>query len=188
MKFRTQEDVMPLYEFEGRVPRIDPTAWVAPSADVIGDVRIGPKCYIGWGVILRGDYGSIEIGEGSAIEEGVIIHARPNDKTVLGKEVTVGHGALIHNAIIEDYAVIGMRALISDYARIGTGAIVAEMGLVSSNQEVPAEVVALGQPVKVKRPIKDMERQMWGMGKKVYQDLARRNPQGIKQIGDRGQS
>ncbi len=173
---------MPLYEFEGRVPRIDPSTWVAPSADVIGDVRIGPRCYIGWGVILRGDYGTIEIGEGTAIEEGVIVHARPNGKTVFGKEVTVGHGALIHNAVIEDYAVIGMRALISDYARIGTWAIIAEMGLVCNKQEVPAEVMALGQPVKVKRPIQDIERQMWGMGKKVYQNLAERSLQGMKKI------
>ncbi len=173
---------MPLYEFEGRKPQIDPSAWVAPSADIIGDVRIGPQCYVGWGAILRGDYGTILIGEGSAIEEGVIIHARPGDKTVIGIDVTVGHGVMIHNATIEDYAVIGMRAVISDYSKVGAWTIIAEMGLVRSKQEVPPGVIAMGQPVTVKGPIRDIDKTMWTNGKKKYKDMAKRNPDGMKEI------
>lgn len=108
---------MPIYTFEDRTPRIARSAYVAPSAQVIGDVRIGEECYVGHGAILRGDYGTIVVGAGTAIEEGVIVHARPGDRAVFGLDVTVGHGAMIHNATIEDGAVIGMRATVSDYAR-----------------------------------------------------------------------
>ncbi len=171
---------MSLYEFEGRRPEIGPGAWVAPDADIIGDVKIGPGCYIGWGAILRGDYGTIEIGEGTAIEEGVIVHARPDDKTSIGREVTVGHGAMIHNATIGDFAVIGMRAVVSDYARVGEWTIIGEMGLVRSRQEVPPRVIAFGQPVTVKGPIREIDEQMWSWAKKLYQGLAERYPKGLK--------
>ena len=85
---------MAIYEFEGRKPHIAPTAYVAPSAQVIGDVVIGSECYVGHGAILRGDYGTIEVGDGTAVEEGVIVHARPEDKTVFGKRVTFAEQAL----------------------------------------------------------------------------------------------
>jgi len=110
---------MALYTFEGNYPAIDPAAWIAPSADIIGDVQIGPKCYIGWGVVLRGDHGTIIIEEGSAIEEGVIIHNSPDFTTRIGPEVTIGHGAMLHNATVEAFAVIGMRAVLSNHSKIG---------------------------------------------------------------------
>jgi len=171
---------MPIYEFEGRVPKIDPTAWVAPSADVIGDVRIGPKCYIGFGVILRGDYGTIIVGEGTAVEDGAIVHARPGDKTVMGKEVTIGHGAMIHNAVIDDFAVIGMMATVSDYAKVGEWSIIGEMGLVKSRQEIPPQTIAAGVPVEIKGAVEEKHRTIWTFGKKVYQGLTERYPQGLK--------
>jgi len=92
---------MALYRFEGRIPQVAQGSFVADSALVIGDVRIGKDTYIGHGVILRGDYGAIIVGEGTAIEEGAIVHARPDDKTVFGNSVTVGHGAMVHNAHIK---------------------------------------------------------------------------------------
>ena len=90
---------MSLYEFEGNRPTIDPTAWIAPSADIIGDVRIGPKCYIGWAAVLRGDHGSIVIEEGSAIEEGVIIHTGPE-----GLEIICGACGLEGLADISEFS------------------------------------------------------------------------------------
>ncbi|RLB64595.1 MAG: gamma carbonic anhydrase family protein, partial [Deltaproteobacteria bacterium] len=83
---------MALYTFEDRKPDVAATAYVSPTAQVIGDVAIGERCYIGHGAILRGDYGSIEIGDETAVEEGVIVHARPQDWTRIGKRVTIGHG------------------------------------------------------------------------------------------------
>ena len=93
---------MPIYAFEGRQPVIAESAYVSPSAQVIGDVRIGARCYVGHGAILRGDYGSIVIGDETAVEEGVIVHARPEDLTTIGRRVTLGHGAMVHNASILD--------------------------------------------------------------------------------------
>jgi len=124
---------MPIYEFNNRKPQIGKKVWIAPTAQVIGDVRIGDGCYIGFGAILRGDYGTIIIGNESAIEEGVIVHARPDDKTVIGKRVTVGHMAMIHNAVIKDFALIGMQSLISDFAEIGEWSLIGEGSLVVRN-------------------------------------------------------
>ena len=79
---------MPVYGYDGIEPQIDPSAWVAPSADIIGNVIVGPSCYVGWGAVLRGDHGIIEIGEGSAVEEGVIIHTSPGFRSRIGEQVT----------------------------------------------------------------------------------------------------
>ena len=165
---------MALYQFEGRKPRVAKGTFIAESALVIGDVQIGKDAYIGHGVILRGDYGTILIGEGTAIEEGVIVHARPNDRTLFGNHVTVGHGAMIHNAQIRDYAVIGMRATISDYSRVGEWTIIGEMGLVKNNQNVPDGVVAVGVPVKVIGKVDKKQKEFWSYGKKLYVEMAHR--------------
>ncbi len=165
---------MALYQFEGRKPRAGEGVFVADSALVIGDVKIGKNAYIGHGVILRGDYGSIIIGQGTAVEEGVIVHARPNDRTVIGKGVTVGHGAMIHNARIKDYAVIGMRATISDYSVVGEWAIIGEMGLVKNSQHVPDGAVAVGVPVRVTGKVNKEQKDFWSYGKQLYVEMARR--------------
>ena len=165
---------MALFRFEDRKPAVGPGTFVAESALVIGDVRIGENCYIGHGAILRGDYGTIVIGDGTAIEEGVIVHARPDDKTVFGKRVTVGHGAMIHNARIEDDAVIGMRATVSDYSTVGAWAIVGEMSLVKNGQEIPPEKIVVGVPAAVKGDVGDKHKAIWGYGKRLYMEMAGR--------------
>ncbi|MBC8358368.1 MAG: gamma carbonic anhydrase family protein [Candidatus Aminicenantes bacterium] len=165
---------MALYQFEGQKPKVDEGTFIAESALVIGDVQIGKDVYIGHGVILRGDYGTVVVGEGTAIEEGVIVHARPNDRTIFGNHVTVGHGAMIHNARIKDYAVIGMRATISDYSVVGEWTIIGEMGLVKNNQNVPDGVVAVGIPVKVMGKVDKEQKEFWSYGKKLYVEMAHR--------------
>ena len=165
---------MALYQFEERKPRVAKGTFIAESALVIGDVQIGKDAYIGHGVILRGDYGTILVGDGTAIEEGVIVHARPNDRTIFGNHVTVGHGAMIHNAQIKDYAVIGMRATISDYSVVGEWAIIGEMGLVKNSQNVPDGVVAVGVPVKVMGKVDKKQKEFWSYGKKLYVEMAHR--------------
>ena len=165
---------MPIYAFEGRRPNIAATAYVSPSAQIIGNVIIGARCYIGHGAILRGDYGSIEIGDETAVEEGVVIHARPEDWTRIGKRVTLGHGAMIHNATILDGAVIGMRAVVSDYSEVGEGAIVGEMSLVKNSQKVPARKVAVGVPVRVIGDVNEQHHAMTHWAKDLYVTLAAR--------------
>jgi len=165
---------MALYQFEEHKPRVAQGAFIAESALVIGDVQIGKDAYIGHGVILRGDYGTIVVGEGTAIEEGVVVHARPNDRTIFGKYVTAGHGSMIHNAQIRDYAVIGMRATISDYSVVGKWTIIGEMGLVKNNQNVPDGVVAVGIPVKVMCKVDKKQKEFWSYGKKLYVEMVHR--------------
>lgn len=165
---------MPIYSFEGRQPTIATTAYVSPTAQIIGRVKVGEDCYIGHGAILRGDYGSIEIGDGTAVEEGVIIHARPEDWTRIGTRVTIGHGAMIHNATIRDEAVIGMRAVISDFSEVGVGAIIGEMGLVRNRQKIPSGKIAFGLPVKVVGDVDERHADMTVWAKDLYIDLARR--------------
>lgn len=165
---------MTIFSFEGKRPSIAATAYISPSAQVIGQVTIGERCYVGHGAILRGDYGSIEIGDETAIEEGVIVHARPEDWTRIGDRVTVGHGAMIHNATIHEGAVIGMRAVISDYSVVGAGAIVGEMALVKNSQQVPAGKVAVGLPAKVVCDVDERHRPMTHWAKELYAALAGR--------------
>lgn len=165
---------MPIYAFEERRPTIAATAYVSPSAIIIGGVTIGERCYIGHGVILRGDYGTIEIGDETAVEEGVIVHARPEDFTRIGRRVTLGHGAMVHNAVIHDGAVIGMRAVVSDFSEVGEGAIVGELGLVKNGQKVPPRKVAVGVPVKVIAEVDERHRAMTHWAKDLYVDLAAR--------------
>ena len=165
---------MALYRFENRIPQVDQTAFVAESALVIGDVRIEKNVYIGHGAILRGDYGTIIIGEGTAIEEGVIVHARPDDRAVFGKSVTVGHGAMIHNATIGDNAVIGMRATVTDYAQVGQWAIVGEMCLVKNGQVIPDKALVVGVPAKQIGEVTDQHKVIWGFAKQLYVEMGQR--------------
>ena len=173
---------MPFYEFEGKRPTIDRTAWIADSADIIGDVRIGPRCYVGWQAVLRGDHGRIVIEAGSAVEEGVIVHTSPEFVSRIGPEGTIGHGAMLHNATVEAFAVIGIRATVSNFATVGEWAIIGEMGLVRERQMIPAGVIAVGQPVKIIGQLEQRHKERWLAAKKRYQEFTRRNPLGLKEI------
>jgi len=163
-----------LYKFEGRQPTIGKHSYVSELAQVIGDVVIGDNCYIGHGAILRGDYGHITIGDGTAVEEGVVIHAPPDHYNRIGKRVTLGHGAILHGNFVGDGAVIGMGAVLSIFSEIGDGAIVAEGSLVKWNQKIPDHVVAAGNPAQVKREVSASDREIWNFGKQLYVDLAKR--------------
>jgi len=165
---------MPIYAFEGRCPELEPSAYIAPSATVIGRVTLGARCYVGPGAILRGDYGSIVLGDETAVEEGVIIHARPEDWTRIEHRVTLGHGATVHNATIREGATIGMRATVSDFAEVGAGALVGEMTLVKNGQQIPPHKVAVGVPARVVGEVGEKHRAMTHWAKDLYVDLARR--------------
>ena len=173
---------MPIYEFEGKRPIIDPSAWIAASADIIGDVRIGPSCYVGWQAVLRGDHGRIVIEAGSAVEEGVIIHTSPEFISRIGPQATIGHGAMLHNATIEAFVVIGIRATVSNFATVGEWAIIGEMGLVRERQMISPGAIAVGQPVRIVGQIEQRHKERWLGAKKRYQEFTRRNQKGLKRI------
>lgn len=163
-----------LYMFDGHEPVVGTASYVSETATVVGDVRIGSNCYIGHGVILRGDYGSIEIGDGTAIEEGVVVHAPPNDRCLIESRVTVGHGAIIHAARVGSSVTIGMGAILSIRSEIGAGTIVAEGAIVKREQKVPASVVVAGNPARKVRDVTQKDRDYWEMAKELYINLARK--------------
>lgn len=165
---------MALYRFAGREPSVGAGSYVSELAMVIGDVRIEEYCYVGHGAILRGDYGTILVGSGTAVEEGVIVHAPPEGTCRIGRSVTLGHGAIIHCDDIEDYAVIGMGAVISMHAKVGSWAIVAEGSVVKNRQTVPEKVVVAGSPAAVVRDLSPKDREFWTWGKQLYVDLAQK--------------
>ncbi len=173
---------MAIYTFEDRCPSIGPGTFIHPSADVIGLVSIGQDCWIGPGARLRGDYGIVVIGDGTAIEDNCVVHARPGEKTTIGKRVTLGHGCIIHNATIGDLAVIGMGAVVSDWAVLGEWAVVGEGAVVRQRQEIPPSCIAVGVPARVlEKQIADEYRQQWLAFKEMYVSLAHRYATALKE-------
>ena len=161
-----------LYEYGGRYPTAGTGTYISETAQVIGNVRIGDNCYIGHGAIVRGDYGAIAIGSGTAVEEGVIIHAPPRKTCRIGVSVTIGHGAIIHAARVGDLAVLGMGSILSIYSEVGDGSIVAEGAVVKMRQIIEKGVVVGGNPARVLRPVAEQDVEYWKKGKQIYVDLA----------------
>jgi carbonic anhydrase/acetyltransferase-like protein (isoleucine patch superfamily) len=174
---------MSVYEFEKKKPVLGKGTFVFESADIIGDVLIGENCYVGPGARIRGDYGSIRIGDDTVVEDNAVIHARPDDVTTIGKSVTIGHGAIIHNATIQDWAVIGMGAVVSDWAEIGEWSVVAEGAVVKNKQKIPSKTIAVGIPAKTVAETSQEYIEQWTKYKKIYTELARkRYPGFLKKI------
>jgi len=162
-----------LYKFNGKQPTVGKDTYVSDLANVIGDVVIGNHCYIGHGVLIRGDYGRILIGDGTAVEEGVIVHAPPKETHRIGTKVTIGHGAVIHGKSIGDLAVIGMGSILSIWSEIGIGAIVAEGSVVKMKQIIPPHMVVAGNPAQVVREVNAKDKEVWNWAKQLYMDLAK---------------
>ena len=172
---------MTVASFEGKIPQIGVGTYIHPSADVFGAVTIGDGCWIGPGARIRGDYGTILIGDYTSVEDNCVIHARPGEQTTIGNWVTIGHGAVIHNVkMLQDYAIIGMGAVVSDWADVGPWAVVGEGAVIRQGQIVPAEHIAVGVPARVlDKQVSDEYKKEWTRFKETYVDLARRYPTGF---------
>ncbi len=164
---------MTVYAFGDRHPRVASSAFVSPSATVIGDVTIGEECIVLPGAVIRGDYGEVVVGAGTSVQDNVIVHARPEGRTVIGEEVTLGHGCVVHNAVVDDLAVIGIRAVVSDFAVVGRWAVVAEGAVVTQGSQIPAGKVAVGVPARVIGDLRPEHREELARHKAIYRELAR---------------
>lgn len=171
---------MPAYELNGKIPCIGEGTWVAPGAYIIGDVRIGKNCWIGPGAVIRGDFGSIVIGDETAVEDGVVIHTP--GKVTIGDKVTIGHLAMIHNGFIKDCSVIGMHSTLGDNAQVGSWSIIAEHSLVKKNQVVPDYKIYAGSPAVEKGDVTETYREIMLAGKQMYLDLVSQYRNTFKQI------
>jgi len=171
---------MAIRSFEGRTPTIGAGTWVHPSADVFGGVVVGEGCWIGPGARIRGDYGTIHVGSHTAVEDNCVIHARPDDVTRIGDWVTLGHGCIVHNATIHDWAVLGMGSIVSDWAEVGSWAVVAEGAVVRQRLEIPERAIAVGVPARlIDKRVDDDYVAEWTAFKKIYVDLAERYGKGL---------
>ncbi len=167
---------MTIGTFEGKTPEIGAGTYVHPSADVFGDVTIGESCWIGPGARIRGDYGTIVIGDRCSVEDNCVIHVRPGEKTTIGNWVTIGHAAVIHNVkLIDDYVIVGMGAVVSDWAVVGEWGVVGEGAVVRQGQEIPKDHIAVGVPARVlEKTVGDDYKAQWTHFKETYVSLARR--------------
>ncbi|MBW0159021.1 transferase hexapeptide repeat family protein [Sedimentimonas flavescens] len=161
-----------VYSWDGITPVIDPAAFVHPEAVVIGDVLIGPLCYVGPGAVLRGDFGRIILQEGSNVQETCVVHSFPGKDVVIEEAGHIGHGAVLHGCHIGRNAMVGMNAVVMDEARIGENTIVAAMAFVKAGAEIPAGSLVVGSPAKVVRALSPQEIEWKRMGTGVYQQLA----------------
>ncbi len=160
------------YRFDGKQPVVGTGTYVSETAIVIGDVRIGERCYIGHGAVLRGDYGAIEIGDEATVEEGAIIHAPPHECCSIGNGVVIGHGAIVHAKRLGDRSGIGMGAVLSIRSEIGQYAVVAEGAVVKREQRIPESVVVAGNPARKIRDVSEKEIDFWAYSRRLYVDLA----------------
>jgi phenylacetic acid degradation protein len=159
---------MSFYEFKGKIPKVGKTTWVHETAQLTGDVEVGEECFIGAGAVLRGDFGSIRVGDRSSIQECCVLHCRPGAGCTVGNDVTIGHGAVLHGCEIKDRTVIGMHGTVSDNAVVGKDCIVGEASLVRSKQQIPDGSLAVGNPAEVKGQLRDNQRIMKDAGAKAY--------------------
>jgi len=173
---------MVTYAFGNHVPKIHPSAWIHPRADVTGNVTIRQDVYIGSGAILRGDIGEIHINAGAAILENAILQVSPGNSIRIGKNVTVSVGVALHNCEIADGAMIGIKAIVSDYAYIGEESIIAEGAAVRSRTRVESRTVFAGVPAKEIGKVTDEQAQFLRAISQVYRDLAHSYPFKLKEI------
>ncbi|MEE8155062.1 MAG: transferase hexapeptide repeat family protein [Phycisphaerales bacterium] len=165
---------MPAYEFEGIRPVVDPTAYVHPTAVLIGDVIIGPRCLIGPGASLRGDLGRLIVKDGANVQDNCVLHCFPGKDLTIEADGHIGHGSVLHGCTIKRNALVGMNAVIMDGAVIGEDSFVAAMAFVTAGTQVPPRTLVGGIPAKVMRELTDDEIAWKSVGTRHYQHLAQR--------------
>lgn len=163
-----------VYAIDGIVPVVHPSAHVHPSAVLIGDVIVGPDCYVGPCASLRGDFGRLILERGANLQDTCVMHGFPGTDTVVEEDGHIGHGAVLHGCRIRRNALVGMNAVIMDNAIVGESSIVAASAFVKAGMEIPPRVLVAGMPAKVIRELSDEEIRWKGEGTATYQDLTRR--------------
>jgi len=166
-------------------PEIDPDAWAAPGAVLVGKIKVGRGASVWYGCVLRSDMAGaeIEIGEDSNIQDGTVVHVDENASCRVGARVTVGHGAVLHACTIEDEAMVAMNATVLSGARIGRGSIVAAGAVVAEGFEVPPGVIVAGVPAKIRRETTPEDRARLEHAWKTYRALAELHKSGTHKSG-----
>jgi carbonic anhydrase/acetyltransferase-like protein (isoleucine patch superfamily) len=174
---------MPLFSFEGRSPNVDPTAFVAPTATVIGDVTIEAGASVWFNTVLRADYAPVIVREGANVQDGSVLHAPPGIPVDIGPGATVAHMCLIHGVHVGAEALIANHATVLDGAVIGARSLIAAHSLVVAGTQIPDEVLVVGSPATIKGSIAGTSAEMWvNVNPQAYQELAERYLTGLQPI------
>jgi carbonic anhydrase/acetyltransferase-like protein (isoleucine patch superfamily) len=142
-----------IVELDGLRPSVGRDVFLAPTAVLIGDVRVGDRANIWFGAVLRGDFSHIEIGEGASIQDNVVIHCADELPTVLGRDVTIGHGSILEGCVVEDGAVVGMGSILCQRSRLGAGAMLAAGAVLSERSSISAGMLGAGVPAREKKEL-----------------------------------
>jgi carbonic anhydrase/acetyltransferase-like protein (isoleucine patch superfamily) len=174
---------MTIYALDNIAPRIADSAWLADSAEVIGNVELADDTSVWFGAILRGDNEVLRLGRGSNVQDGSVLHSDPGFPCTVGENVTVGHQVMLHGCTIGDGTLVGMNAVVLNGAKIGRNCIVGAGALVTEGKEFPDGSMILGAPAKVARAL--TEEQIAGLKRPAqhYVDNARRYRAGLKKVG-----
>jgi phenylacetic acid degradation protein len=173
---------MPCYSIEGVIPVVDPSAYVHPTAVLIGDVHVGPNCYVGPLASLRGDFGRIVLHAGANVQDNCVMHGFPQQDTVVEENGHIGHGAVLHSCIVRRDALVGMNAVVMDEAEVGEQAVVAACAFVPAGMRVAARTLVAGVPAKLLRTLRDNEIAWKLTGTQTYQDLTRRSLASLTEV------
>jgi phenylacetic acid degradation protein len=172
---------MPIYSLENLIPVVDPTAFVHPQAVLIGDVIIGPRCYVGPHAALRGDFGRIIMNAGSNVQDCCVLHSFPDKDALLEEDSHVGHAAVLHGCTIRRGALIGIGAIVMDGAVVEEEAFVGAASFVRAGFVVPRRTLVMGVPARIVRELKPEELAWKATGTREYQELATRCQVSLKE-------
>jgi carbonic anhydrase/acetyltransferase-like protein (isoleucine patch superfamily) len=174
---------MPLFAFEGRSPQVHPTAFIAPTATLVGEVTVEEGASVWYGAVVRADFSAVIIRAGANVQDGAVIHGPPGDPTIIGAGATVAHNCVVHGALLGDECLIANGAIVLDGAKVGARSLIAAGSVVSSGQEIPSGVLAAGAPAVVKRPIEGTPSEFWVKANPgAYRELAERHRKGVSPV------
>ena len=163
---------MPIYSLEGVIPVVDSSAFVHPQAVLIGDVVIGPRCYVGPGASLRGDMGRIVMGPGSNVQDNCVLHTFPTKEVRLEEDAHIGHGAVLHGCTVKRGALVGINAVLMDDVVVGEEALVGAASFVRAGFIVPPRTLVTGAPARAVRELTEEEVAWKARGTQEYHELA----------------
>jgi carbonic anhydrase/acetyltransferase-like protein (isoleucine patch superfamily) len=174
---------MPLYAFEGKAPRVHPTAFVAPTAAIIGDVTVEENASVWYNAVLRADFQPIVIRRGANVQDGAVLHVTPAGGVEVGPGATVGHLCLVHAATLAEECLVGNGSTVLDGARIGVRAMVAAGSVVTPGTEIPDGMLGMGAPCRVKGALAGTAAEQWvRINPAGYQALAQRHRLGVAPV------
>jgi carbonic anhydrase/acetyltransferase-like protein (isoleucine patch superfamily) len=173
---------VPLFAFEGLEPQVSPGAWIAPTATLVGDVRVEDEASVWYGAVLRADFGPIVVRRGANVQDGSILHGDADPVTEIGEGATVGHLCVVHGAVIGEEALVGNGATVLDGAIIGRRALVAAGATVPPGMTIPDGMLAAGVPARILGKVLGKAKQWVDTNPSAYRELARRHAAGVRPV------